>query len=137
MFMSPKEYIVAASRFTGSVLYYPGSGKDFGPITLFGNNAKLSMVVYCDYGIRKAEAEQFSSNIEGFVTGPIQELVPADFFAQNWDGFWPDNQEARAANPENAFGIKAKLSNNDGHQFDFIYLGPFSDCRRPESTLDR
>ena len=122
--MNPNEYIVTTPELNGSVLYYPGSGTDSGPVKLFGGNTELSTVIYCDYELNQDDAHRFVCNIEGFVAGPINELRPADFDARDWNAFWPKNPSAtRHHNSRTAFGIKTTLSNKCERKFDFIFLG--------------
>jgi len=121
--MTPNEYIIATPELKDSVLYYPGSGLDSGPVKLFGANTTLKKVVYCDYGVNQADADHFVCNIEGFIAEPISELRPVDFNVNDWDAFWPRNPGAtRFHNYQTAFGIKTTLSHKSGSKFDFIYL---------------
>ena len=123
---NPIEYLKLNS--IGKILYYPGAGTDKSPIELFFNNTDVETIIYADYQIGRSDIEGMLMNIEGWFMDEISpiaynELIPKDFKRDSWEEFWPANIESREfANPDNAFGLSAKLYNADGVYKRFIHL---------------
>ena len=122
---NPQEYLRTITSAEKMVLYYPGSGTDWGPFSLFANNAPVSTVIYSDYGSDRKKAETLISSLHrsGWNGGQLEELTPNDFGVSTWEEFWPDNEKSRKiAEPESAFAIQTHLSNSNGAKIRFIFL---------------
>jgi len=120
---SPRDYLSEA-EVTLQTLYYPGARMDLGPFEIFAGSAKLTRVIYADYGIDESSAGSLIKSIARWKCTSFQKLNPANFGVDSWDAFWPDDPASlRHRQPANAFGCTAHLSNELGHEVEFTYFG--------------
>lgn len=122
----PDEYL-KSNHVPEVVLYYPGSGTDFGPIQLFAKNANVvvSKVVYADYchRIDQRTERDYVPRIDEWNTARIQRLGREYFGAAAWDDFWPEDAQGREFSiPEQAFAFTTYLSRPNAANIEFIFL---------------
>ena len=105
------------------ILYYPGSGTDYGPFRLFAENSNVTTVIYADYRVTEHEARQFITHLPGWqLEGEIERLEPDFFRADWWEDFWPDDPASREnAGPPTAFALRATLSRST-KSVEFLFL---------------
>ena len=126
---TPEEYLKSLRREPkasgrNAILYYPGSGTDYGPFRLFAENSKVAKVIYADYLLSELDAREFITHLPGWqLDGEIVRPEPGFFHARTWEDFWPDDPlSRRAARPQSAFALRATLSNS--RRFvEFLFLG--------------
>jgi hypothetical protein len=120
---TPKQYLENNQNPNG-ILYYPGSGSDFGPFKLFTEAGQYSTVIYADYLTKHDDALSLLNSIPGWqLAGPVKDIQPSDLNITSWDECWPRSPRARNfANPETAYGIEAQMQSETGLKARFIFL---------------
>lgn len=106
----------------GLVLYYPGSGTDYGPLQHFALQLDLAVAVYVDY---LSTPEQIRTMLRSVTpTVPeLQRVSPRDLGCRAWAEFWPDQERSMMfARPSRAFGFQCDLQIHPGRSTRLIYL---------------
>jgi hypothetical protein len=105
-------------------LYYPGSGTDIAPLSLFTKSHFVSTVVYCDYTITRRQLRQFLTSLDGWTTQTKRSFTPKDFGLSSWADFWPEHQAGQQfAQPKNAFAHFAiLLDRSTRRKVNFLFL---------------
>lgn len=121
--MRPDQYL-ADVRLRRKVLYYPGSGDDYGPLKLFAEHGGFKTVIYADYGMTEGKALQFLEKIPGWTPGGRPKLLkPKDLSINTWEDCWPRSRASRAhSSPEKAFAIRVRLVSSSGLAVKFLFL---------------
>jgi len=104
-----------ADDLTGNIrnpaLFYPGSGRDFGPAMCFLEGTNISTIVYCGYtlsGLGDGSAAHYKRIVPGHFGGldGFKDIAPKDLGARGWGDFWHKSKESRHyAKPEGCFGF--------------------------------
>ena len=125
---TPPEYLKSLRRepkvlSRSAILYYPGSGTDYGPFRLFAENSKVATVIYADYLVSEHDARHFITHLPGWqLEGEIERREPDCFRARRWEDFWPDDRDSRQhARPQTAFALRATLSHST-RTVEFLFL---------------
>jgi len=92
---SPEEYL-KQNPIPGGLMYYPGSGTDYGPMKLFHELGRLDRFIHADYMATRAEAEQTTGWLWERYERRVRELGPEKFRARTWEDLWhPQSRERR------------------------------------------
>ena len=121
--MTPDDYLRRRPQSNG-VLYYPGSGTDWGPLNLFGIHEQIATAIYVDYTITNAAARQFLTTIPGWLdVAAMPEDVQPDYLGvDSWDRCWSDEPDARRfAHPDRAFGLLSRVASQTA-KLEVIFL---------------
>lgn len=111
---SPTEYLRSRPAKHG-VLFYPGAGTDWGPLTLFGSHRQITKAICVDYAIREDEARAALSRLQGWRTTAMEALTPDYLGISRWEESWPGDPAAqRFAQPSNAFGFVCSVAGEAG-----------------------
>lgn len=109
-------------------IYYPGSGKDFSPLQLFGNFAIIEKIYFTDY----SNCEEIN-RLKNHFDQRGQDIVsigPNYFNKNQWDEFLPNendtwfNCRVNFPFPNHSWGRKIKFNTTKkpNNLFDFYYL---------------
>ncbi len=101
----------------GHVLYYAGSGSDYGPLVHFATNFEgempLGAVFYVDYLTKVAEINDMLHKLPHLNDGyrfRMEKLTPDYLHQRTWTKFWPDNGKGRDfAKPKSAYAFASEI----------------------------
>ena len=86
--VTPEDYF-ARTIYANGILYYPGAGRDYGPLRLFAEHGHFSTVIHADWCVDQQEANRFVRSIPNWrlVDEPMP-LSPEDFGVDDWRRCW-------------------------------------------------
>jgi hypothetical protein len=120
---SPEEYL-KRNPMPGGMLYYPGSGLDYGPMKLFYELGKARRFIHADYMAERAEAEQTTRWLWERYERRVTELEPKKFRAREWADLW--HPGARGKRPQvvpRSYGFQQEIRTGAGKDHvDFYFL---------------
>ncbi len=106
----------------GAVLYYPGSGDDYGPMLHLYQQFKWSAVFYVDYLSKRNDALKMVRDMPGTQSTDIQPLGPRFMRQRAWNRYWHTNPASqRFAVSRSAFAFACDLSIEDAATFRYHF----------------
>ena len=120
---SPEEYL-RSNPIPGGMLYYPGSGTDYGPMKLFYEIGKACRFIYADYLTKRADAEKITQWLWEKYEHSVKELEPKKFRARQWADLWhPAVREKRQKDVLSSYGFQQEIRTGTGKDhLDFYFL---------------
>lgn len=111
------------------LVYYPGSGRDGDPVTVFNRSGAAHCFIYVDYGIPRSELEvELQAGFRGYESLLRLELTEADL-ATEWVGHIPSSETDRGYRAVPPYGFieifqrKAELDGTHGaERFAVLFL---------------
>ena len=106
-----------------SVMFYPGTGADHGPLIHFAQELGYTHFVFADYDVDENDALAFLHNIPGWKVMPssLRRLSPEDFGQRDWGAFW--HRECPVEPQVSPFGTECVLMSQEGRRVMVRYLG--------------